>query len=266
MKKILSVFLICLMSVSLLAGCGKRTDAVKAVESQIKAIGEVSLDSADAIDAAQKAYNALSEDEKKAVHNHKKLAEAAEELKALQTKFGSYDEMNDAIDKILDAAGSSFTANGTDFSGLIEQGEAILEQYKDLDKEGQSYVKVTDELSEAIESLKGSVDRSTESAAEYVKAFNTVYADEKYEVTAVYCLKQVRDDTEYHIFALTYKDAAGQETTLYANARCSANTKASVIVDNADAFFAAKAVSDDYNAKENGNVTLDLAAVLELAK
>ena len=266
MKKAITVLLICLLSVSLLAGCGKRTDAVKAVESQIKAIGEVSLDSAEAIDAAQKAYNALSADEKKAVHNYDKLTDAAEELKALQTKFGSYDEMNDAIDQILNAADSSYTSNDTDFSKLIEQGEAILEQYKDMDKEGKEYVKVSEELSEAIEALKGSVDRTTQSAAEYVKAFNTVYADENYEVTAVYCLKQVRDDTEYHIFALTYKNAAGEETTLYANARCSANTLASVIADNADAFFAAKPVSNDYNAVENGNVTLDTAAVLELAK
>ncbi len=266
MKKVFTVILVCILALTLFAGCGKRTDAVKAVEAQIEAIGEVSLDSESAISAAQSAFAALSDDEKKAVRNYDDLTEAADKLKALQTKFDSYDEMNAAIDSILEAADSTFSADDTDISKLIDQGEAILEQYKELDDEGKEYVKVTDELNAAIDALKAGVDRTTESAAEYVKAFNNLNAEEDFEVTAVYCIRQVRNDTEYHIFALTYKDKDGAETTVYANARCSANTKAAVIEENADAFFAAKAVSEDYNAAENGNVTLDLAAVLEKAK
>ena len=53
MKKVFTLILVCLLSLTMLAGCGKRTDAVKAVEAQIKAIGEVTLDSADAISAAR---------------------------------------------------------------------------------------------------------------------------------------------------------------------------------------------------------------------
>ena len=266
MKKILTMLLIFVLSLTLLAGCGKRTDAVKALEAQIDAIGEVTLDDADAVAAAQSAYAVLSEKEQKAVRNYDKLTEAADKLKALKAKFKSYDEMNEAIDNILEAAESVFTSNDTDFSKLIEQGEAILEQYKDMDEDGKAYVKANEALSEAIDALKAGVDRTTASAAEYVKAFNELYAEENYEVTAVYCIKQVRDETEYHIFALTYKDADGKETTVYANARCSANTTAGIIKENADAFFAAKPVSTDYNAAENGNVTLDLAAVMDKAK
>ena len=267
MKKIISVILLFALCVTVFVGCGgKRTDAVKAVEEQIKAIGEVSLDSADAISAAQRAYAVLSEDEKKAVRNYEDLTAAADKLRALQTTFRSYDEMNETINAIQEAAKSTFSADGTDYSKLIEQGEAIIAQYKDLDADGKAYVKVTDELNSAIDTLKAGVDRTTQSAAEYLKAFNELYAEEGYEVTAVYCIKQIRDETEYHIFALTYKDKDGAQTTLYANARCSANTTANVIVQNADAFFAKKAVSDDYNAAERGNVTLDLDAVLEKAK
>ena len=267
MKKVISVILLFALCAALFAGCGgKRTDAVKAVEEQIKAIGEVSLDSAEAISAAQKAYTALSEDEKNAVRNYDDLTAAAEKLRALQTTFRSYDEMNESINAILEAAKSTFSADDTDYSGLIEQGEAIIAQYKDLDAAGKDYVKVNDELSAALETLKAGVDRTVQSAAEYVKAFNELYAEEGYEVTAVYCIKQIRDETEYHIFALTYKDKDGAETTLYSNARCSANTTAKVIVQNADAFFAKKAVSDDYNAAERGNVKLDLDAVLEKAE
>ena len=267
MKKVIIVILAVVLAAAMLTSCGgKRTDAVKAVEQMINEIGDVTLDSAEAISAAEKAYAVLSADEKKAVRNYDKLEKAAETLKALQTKFDSYDEMNEVIRQILDAATTTFSSNSTDFSDLIEKGDAIVAQYEELDADGKAYVNVTDELKEALETLKSSVDRTTASAAEYVKAFRSVYAEENYEVTAVYCIKQVRDDTEYHIFALTYKDADGNEKTVYANARCSANTTAQTIADNADSFFASKAVSEDYNAAKNGNVALDLEAVLKLVK
>ena len=266
MKKAFTLILVCVLTLTLLAGCGKKTEAVKAVEDQIKALGTITLESADAVSEAQSAYAALSEDEKKTVSNYDDLTKAAEALKALQTKMSSYDLMNSVIDSIIEAANSTFSADGTDFSELIAEGEEIIEQYKDLDAEGKAYVKVNDDLKTAIETLKNGVDRTTESAAEYVKAFNSLFSEEAAEVTAVYCIKQVRDETEYHIFALSYKDADGNETTVYANARCSANTTAKVIEQNADAFFAKTPVSTDYNAAENGNVALDLAAVLEKAK
>ena len=77
---------------------------------------------------------------------------------------------------------------------------------------------------------------------------------------------QIRDEVEYHIFALKYKDENSEEHYLYANARCSSNTTAETIAANADSFFSEKAVSDDYNAVLNGNINVDLEAVLELAK
>lgn len=267
MKKVLFCILVFALALLTLTACsGKRTDAVKAVESMIKEIHDISLDSEEAILAAQKAYAVLTVDEKKAVRNYDDLQDAAEELKALKNTFSSYDDMNKVIDKIMDTANSTYTSNDTDFSALIEQGEAIIEQYKDLNKEGKEYVKVTDDLSAAIHTLKESVDRTTASAAEYVKAFNTVNAEKKYTVTGVYCIKQVRDQTEYHIFALTYQDTDGNEHSVFANARCSANTVAETIVNNADTFFAGNAVSEDYNAVKNGNVTIDLETVLKAAK
>lgn len=267
MKKVLICILVCLMAALTLTSCkGKKTDATKAVEAMISELGEITIDSADELKAIEKAYTALSPDEKDRVKNYDKFREAKEELKALQTKFKSYDEMNETIQQIIDLASTTFSRDDADFSDLIAKGNAILEQYKDLSKDEKAYVNVTDEFKDALKALTDMVGSTEKCAAEYVKAFNRIYADQHYELSAVYCIKQLRDDVQYHIFALTYKDADGNEHNLYANARCSDGTTAEVIEQNKDVFFAETAVDYSFNAVFNGNVDLDLEAVLKLAK
>ena len=173
--------------------------------------------------------------------------------------------MNKVIADVIEAAKTTFSKDGTDFSALIEKGEALLEQYKDLSGADKDYVQMSDEFTAALDALKEAADVTVKAAAEYVKAFNTVYKGKKYEVTGVYCIKQIRDDRAYHIFALTYKNEKGEEGSVFANARCTAETKAETMVKNKDSFFAKESVSSTYNAKENGNVTLELAEVLKLA-
>lgn len=65
MKKAISLILAFVLCLSLCA-CGK-SDAVKNVETLIKAIGEVSTESGEAITAAEAAYNALTDKEKEQV-------------------------------------------------------------------------------------------------------------------------------------------------------------------------------------------------------
>ena len=74
MKKINKLFLVLVFSL-LLCACGK-SEAVKNVEAMIKALGEISLESIDAIRAAEDAYSSLTEEEQEKVKNYKKLTEA----------------------------------------------------------------------------------------------------------------------------------------------------------------------------------------------
>lgn len=74
MKKISSLILILVMCF-LLCACGK-SEAVINVEGLISAIGEVSLESKAAIGEAQRAFDALSADEKTAVENYFVLVES----------------------------------------------------------------------------------------------------------------------------------------------------------------------------------------------
>ena len=82
MKKIISLVLVFVMCLSLCA-CGK-SEAVVNVEKLISAIGEVSLESKTAIDEAQKAFDALSTDEKADVENYFVLVESHDAFKQLE--------------------------------------------------------------------------------------------------------------------------------------------------------------------------------------
>ena len=82
MKKIVSLTLVLVMCLSL---CGFANNGrVKAVEEKISAIGEVSLDSKNAIESAQQAFDALTEDEKAEVTNYFKLVKSLTALKELE--------------------------------------------------------------------------------------------------------------------------------------------------------------------------------------
>lgn len=74
MKKAVSLLLALVLCLSLCA-CGK-SEAVKNVEAMIDALGEITLESIDAIRSVESAYNALTEDEQKKVNNYETLTEA----------------------------------------------------------------------------------------------------------------------------------------------------------------------------------------------
>jgi len=74
MKKIIAVVLVVALCLSLSA-CGK-SEAVKNVEAMIDALGEITLESLDAIHSAENAYKALSEEEQKEIENYEILVEA----------------------------------------------------------------------------------------------------------------------------------------------------------------------------------------------
>lgn len=81
LKKRLVLALCVVFLVSILYGCGK-SDAVKNVEALINEIGDVTLESEEAINNAEKAYNALSDKEKGQVENEELLSEKKKELQA----------------------------------------------------------------------------------------------------------------------------------------------------------------------------------------
>lgn len=80
-KRILAILIACVMALSL-TGCGK-TAAVKETERLIDAIGTVTAESVGAVEAAEAAYSALSDEEKNDVKNYSTLESARSELDTL---------------------------------------------------------------------------------------------------------------------------------------------------------------------------------------
>ena len=74
MKKAISMFLVILLCFALCA-CGK-SEAVKNVEAMIDTLGEITLESIDAICSAEAAYHALTADEQEKVSNYETLTNA----------------------------------------------------------------------------------------------------------------------------------------------------------------------------------------------
>lgn len=93
MKRSFSVLIICLVCIFSFAGCGKNKDVV-AAEEAIEAIGEVTLDSEDLIEAAEKLYDILTDKEKSDVSNRLDLAEAREVYNQLLSEQASKDYYN----------------------------------------------------------------------------------------------------------------------------------------------------------------------------
>lgn len=81
MKKLISVVLLSVLLLSLCA-CGK-SDAAKAMDSMIKDLGTITLESEEAIVAAEKMYEALTEDQKAELDNYALLVAARMELDKL---------------------------------------------------------------------------------------------------------------------------------------------------------------------------------------
>lgn len=84
------------------------TDVVAWVEALIAAIGEVSADSGAAIDAAHRAYDALSAEQKSRVTNYDVLL-AAEEAYADCIKTAEDEAAADAVERLIEAIGTPVT-------------------------------------------------------------------------------------------------------------------------------------------------------------
>lgn len=143
MKKLI-VLITAMLALSLsLVGC---TSQAQQTEKTIDEIGEVTLDSQQAIDEAQEKYDSLSDEEKGKVANYPTLEDAQKTYVGLLQK-----DLNDQIEKATTLANGSFAEfYGTDsltaFNNALEKAKSIATSE---DKNA---------LNEALESLKSEID------------------------------------------------------------------------------------------------------------
>lgn len=241
------------------SGCGK-TEATKEAEKLINSIGDVDLNSIDALESAKEAYAKLGTEEKEKVGNYKKLE------KAIET-YNEVKSVNDDIAAIVKSSETSFSDADFKVSDNLAKISDVKSRYDDLKKYQQETIKDYDKLDAAEKTLTGYVENAKKAAVQYVKAFLQTEKGKDATVTGVYCIKQIRNKTdEYHFMALAYKGADGKEHNVYSCARFTQDVSVDAIKSHEDTFFADDPVNDSGNAEKSGNVTLNAEEIVAAAK
>ena len=133
MRKILALVL-CLVLAFALAGC--KSQAVKAAEALIDAIGEVTAESGDAVEAAEAALQALEEKERTQVENVQKLTDARNALDVALTEklIDAIGEVTAESEEAVTAAEDAFSALTDAQRGAVSNADALTAAREKLDE------------------------------------------------------------------------------------------------------------------------------------
>ena len=151
MKKSIVLATACVMLAVSLVGCAG--SAVNEASRAINAIGEVSLQSGEAIESAQAKYGALTDEEKTKVENYDKLQSAEKEF--TQQLYSATKKEIETADKL---AGNYYTQyyDAKGFDAARENAEAVLNS-----SDEERYSEAYSELKAENESLQSYIDGET---------------------------------------------------------------------------------------------------------
>ena len=126
--------------------------AAKAVDDMIDAIGEVTLESEGAIDAARAAYEALTEAQQAEVKSYDKLT-AAEARLAVLKPAKPVEKLIDAIGEVTLGSESAIAAARTAYDNLTEAQQAEVKNYDKLTAAEAAYARLLAEQSERLQEI-----------------------------------------------------------------------------------------------------------------
>ena len=177
--------------------------AVAAVKALIDAIGEVTLDSGDAIDAARAAYDKLPDAKKALVDNYEKLTAAEEAYTALVDVAAAK-----AVDDLIDAIGEVTLESGDAIKAARAAYDALTDTQKELVK---NYEKLL-AAEELYEELTASAAAIAQKAAEEArKAQEEAEAAQKAAEEAVEAAKAAQEAAEAAAARAGENNAAAEE-------------------------------------------------------
>lgn len=250
--------------------------AVAAVKELIDAIGEVTLDSGDAIDAARTAYDKLPEAKKALVDNYEKLTAAEETYTALVDAAAAkaVDDLIDAIGEVTADSGDAIKAARAAYDALTDTQKELVKNYEKLLAAEELYEELTasaaaiaqkaaEEAKQAQEEAEAA-QKAAEEAAEAAKA-----AQEAAEAAAAKAGENNAAAEEARKAAETAQAAAeaaqakaeeAQKKAEEAKTGAEAARKAAEENNAAAAAEAAKAVSEAVKAAEEAGRSAQSAA------
>ena len=126
--------------------------AAKPVDDMIDAIGEVTLESEGAIDAARAAYEALTEAQQAEVKSYDKLT-AAEARLAVLKPAKPVEKLIDAIGEVTLGSESAIAAARTAYDNLTEAQQAEVKNYDKLTAAEAAYARLLAEQSKRLQEI-----------------------------------------------------------------------------------------------------------------
>ena len=126
--------------------------AAKAVDDMIDAIGEVTLESEGAIDAARAAYEALTEAQQAEVKSYDKLTAAEARLVVLKPAK-PVEKLIDAIGEVTLGSESAIAAARTAYDNLTEAQQAEVKNYDKLTAAEAAYARLLAEQSKRLQEI-----------------------------------------------------------------------------------------------------------------
>ena len=152
--------------------------AVAAVKELIDAIGEVTLDSGDAIDAARAAYDELPEAKKALVDNYEKLTAAEEAYTALVDAAAAkaVDDLIDAIGEVTADSGDAIKAARAAYDALTDTQKELVKNYEKLTAAEEAYTALVDAAAaKAVDDLIDAIGEVTADSGDAIKAARAAY-------------------------------------------------------------------------------------------
>lgn len=146
--------------------------AVVAVKELIDAIGEVTLESGDAIDAARAAYDELPEAKKALVDNYEKLTAAEEAYTALVDAAAAkaVDDLIDAIGEVTADSGDAIKAARAAYDALTDTQKELVKNYEKLLAAEELYKELTTTAAQVAQKAAEEAKQAQEEAEAAQKA------------------------------------------------------------------------------------------------
>ena len=190
----------------------KDNEAAQKVIDLIDAIGKVTADSSDEINAARKAYNALTAAQKKLVTNYDELTEAEADLKEV-LKVQNVIDLIEAIGKVTVNSETRIKKARTAYDALTAAQKKLVNNYSTLlVAEVDLNLAKIDYVEELIDSI-GTVDANSKTKINRARtAYNKLTAELKAEVTN-YDVLVAAEDAYKNLAAATKKTSTTSKKT-----------------------------------------------------
>ena len=250
--------------------------AVAAVKELIDAIGEVTLDSGDAIDAARTAYDKLPEAKKALVDNYEKLTAAEETYTALVDAAAAkaVDDLIDAIGEVTADSGDAIKAARAAYDALTDTQKELVKNYEKLLAAEELYEELTasaaaiaqkaaeeaKQAQEEAEAAQKAAEEAVEAAKAAQEAAEAAAAKAGENNAAAEEARKAAETAQAAAEAAQAKAEEAQKKAEEAKAGADAAQKAAEENNAAAAAEAAKAVAEAVKAAEEAGRSAQSAA------